>query len=109
MKVIVLFRPNSEHSGVVEDFTRDFERFKSRKLELISLDTIEGDDLARLYDITSYPAFLVISEGGSLQRMWQGMPLPMIDELAYYTADQETHVFNNSITHRLKVLQPLAA
>ena len=50
MKVIVLYHPNSEQQGIIEDFARDYERFKRKKLELVSLETQSGADYARLYD-----------------------------------------------------------
>jgi hypothetical protein len=107
MKVIVLYHPNSEQDGLVQDFARDYARFKAKKLNLVSLETLEGSDYARLYDITQYPAFLAISENGSLQRLWQGNPIPLMDELDYYTRDQDQHDYSNSISHRLKIIQPL--
>lgn len=82
--MIVLYHPRSEHSGLVEDFASEFERYKSKRLELISLETIEGSDLARIYDATAYPTVLAMSEDGSLQRMWQGLPLPLMDEISYF-------------------------
>lgn len=109
MKIIALFRPNSEHSGLVEDFTRDFKRFKNKKLELLSLNTIEGDDMARLYDITQYPAFLAISESGGLQRLWQGNPLPLMDELAYYSEEQINDRYKKISSQQIRVIQPLSA
>ncbi|MBI2592064.1 hypothetical protein HYW36_01155 [Candidatus Saccharibacteria bacterium] len=109
MKVIVLYRPNSEQESAVADFVRDYERFKNKKLELMSLEKIEGADMARLYDITRYPAFLAIANNGTLQRMWQGLPMPLMDELAYYTQDQDPHDYTNAaINHHLRILQPLA-
>src|SRR3989344_9303588 len=105
MKVIVLFRPNSEHSGLIEDYARDFERFKAKKLQLISLNTIEGDDMARLYDVTQYPAFLAIADSGTMQRLWQGNPMPLMDELDYYTKDQDPMSLAGGVSHRLKVVQ----
>ncbi len=71
---------------MVEDFASEFERYKSKRLELLSLETVEGADLARLYDVTIYPTVLAMAESGSLQRMWQGLPLPLMDELSYYFA-----------------------
>jgi hypothetical protein len=31
-----------------------------------------------------YPAFLVIQNDGYVQKMWEGDPLPMMDEIASY-------------------------
>ena len=108
MKVVVLYHPNSEQDGIVQDFAHDYERFKNRKLELVSLDTTQGADYARLYDITQYPAILAISDDGSMQRLWQGMPLPLMDELDYYTRDQETD-YRSIAGHALRTIQPLSA
>jgi len=109
MKVLVLYHPNSEQDGLVQDFARDYQRFKTKKLTLISLETVEGADYAQLYDITRYPAFLAISDSGTLQRLWQGNPVPLMDELDYYTRDQEIHDYTQAAGHRLLVIQPLTA
>ncbi len=85
MRVIVLYRPKSEHEGKVLDYARDFKRVKGEELAKLSLDTVEGDDMAKLYDITSYPAILATREDGQLQKVWQGDNLPLMDELDYYT------------------------
>ncbi len=108
MKVVVLYHPNSEQEGIVQDFVRDYERFKNKKLELISLETTAGSDMARLYDITQYPAFLAISDSGTMQRMWQGNPMPLLDELDYYTHDQEHINYTGGLLHQLKIIQPLS-
>lgn len=107
MKVIVLYHPNSEQQGIIEDLARDYKRFKRKTLELISLETQSGADYARLYDITQYPAFLAIADNGTMQRMWQGNPMPLMDELDYYTKDQDPMSLAGDASHRLKVVQPL--
>lgn len=109
MKVVVLYHPNSEQEALVSDFAREYQRFKVKKLELVSLETQSGADYARLYDITQYPAFLAISESGTLQRLWQGNPMPLMDELDYYTRDQEIHDYRSVAGHRLRIIQPLTA
>ena len=86
MKVVVLYHPNSEHAGKVEDYARDYERFKEGKVvELQSLETVEGAQTAKLYDITAYPAVLALADDGSLQNSWQGEHLPLMAELDAYT------------------------
>lgn len=109
MRVVVLYHPNSEQDGLVQDFARDYQRFKAKKLELVSLETQAGADYALLYDITQYPAFLAIDNSGTLQRLWQGSPIPLMDELDYYTRDQEIHNYIQTAGHRLRPTQPLAA
>lgn len=109
MRVIVLYHPNSEQQGIILDFARDYERFKQKKLELVSLETLPGADLARLYGVTQYPAFLAVSDSGTMQRMWQGNPMPLMDELDYYTRDQDSHDYTGAVSHRLLVVKPLVA
>lgn len=84
MKVVVLYHPQSEHGGQVKDYVAEFKRYKKKSLELFSLETIKGAATAELYGISRYPAFLVISDDGSMQRLWQGQPMPLMDELSYY-------------------------
>lgn len=91
MKVTVLYHPVGEHAGVVQDFAAEFQRYKGKKLELISLETVPGADLARLYDVTQYPAVLVRSDDGNLVRLWEAQ-LPLMDELSYYVEDVEAVV-----------------
>lgn len=109
MRVVILYHPKSDHEGRVEDYAREYQRFKAKKLELVSLETQAGADYAQLYDITQYPAFLAISESGTLQRLWQGNPIPLMDELDYYTRDQDAHDYSQVAGHRLRVIQPLVA
>lgn len=86
VKTLVLYRPNSEHATDVESFVRDFQRrYESgKKLELVSLNTRDGAATASLYDVVAYPAILVLGDDGSLLSLWQGMPLPLMDEVAAY-------------------------
>lgn len=84
MRAAILYHPHSEHGGMVEDYVHDFERFKGKRLEKISLETIEGAEMARLYDAVRYPAILVIGPDGALQKMWQAPMMPMMDEVDAY-------------------------
>jgi hypothetical protein len=98
MKIAVLYHPQSDHGGVVQDYAKEFEKHKKKPLDLVSLESREGADMASLYGVTQYPAFLVKSDEGSLQRLWQGMPLPLMDELSYYEQDSApalSHVAHN--------------
>jgi hypothetical protein len=86
MKVVILYRPNSEHGRAVESFVRDFEaRHNSGKIEVINVDSRDGASTASLYDVMQYPAILALRDDGSMLRMWQGGALPLMDEVAYYT------------------------
>lgn len=83
MTAIVLYHPKSDHGGLVEDFSRDFKLAKNKELELLSLETVPGAELAKLYDVTSYPCVLVKADNGSLLKLWQG-GIPSISELDSY-------------------------
>ena len=87
MKLLILYRPESEHSRVVEEFVRDFERQyeAGQRIELMNLNTRDGAATASIYDIMSYPAILALAEDGRVLNVWQGMPLPLMDEVAGYS------------------------
>lgn len=86
MKVMVLYRPNSEHARIVEEFVANLERRNSRsKVELVSIDTRDGYATASLYDVVQYPAILALKDDGSLLKYWQGKAMPLMGEVAYYT------------------------
>lgn len=84
MKAVILYRPNSEWARTVEDFARDFERQRGKKVTLVSLDEPEGAEMARLYDITRYPAVLATRDTGEMLALWQGEQLPLMNEVAAY-------------------------
>lgn len=85
MKVVILYRPNSEHARPIEEFIHEFQgRHVSDRLEVLSLDTREGSSMATLYDIMVYPAILAVQSDGKVQKIWQGDSLPLLDEVAGY-------------------------
>ncbi len=84
MRVVVVYKPESEHRRAVEDFLRDFARQTGNIIETLDPDTKEGGDFARVYDIVEYPSMIALSDDGRLQNMWRGLPLPTISEVSYY-------------------------
>lgn len=84
MKASILYHPQSEFSRMVEEYSHDFEHFKGTPIELISLETKPGADLAALYGIVKYPALLVRRDNGDLIKHWEGDPLPLMNEVAGY-------------------------
>jgi hypothetical protein len=86
MKVMILYRPNSEHATVVESFVRDFQHQHDfgERVELLSMDTRDGAATASLYDIWQFPTVMALSDDGRMLNMWQGQPLPLMDEVAGY-------------------------
>lgn len=84
MKIVVLYHPDSDHARSVLTFQHDFEQQASRAIELSSLETPEGDNYARIYGITQYPAVIVSNENGEVLKLWEGETLPQINEVASY-------------------------
>lgn len=87
MKVVILYRPNSEGSRVVEDFAREFaRRYIDKKLELVSVDTRDGSATATLYDVMKCPAVLALGDDGQIIHQWQGETMPLLNEVSYYAS-----------------------
>ncbi len=85
MKVLILYRPNSEHGRIVEEYIHDFQqRHGTHHLEVLNIDSREGSATATLYDVVQYPAILVLQDDGYIQRSWEGETLPLMDEVAAY-------------------------
>ncbi|HJQ08623.1 MAG TPA: hypothetical protein VJ836_04050 [Candidatus Saccharimonadales bacterium] len=86
MKLLILYRPDSEHATEIESYVRDFQRTyeAGKRIELQSLSTRDGAATASLYDIMVYPAILALADDGSVLNLWQGKPLPLMDEVAAY-------------------------
>jgi hypothetical protein len=86
MKILVLYRPNSEHGRVVEEFVRNLQlRVNDARLEVLSIDSRDGSATATLYDVMQYPAVLVLQNDGYLSKFWQGIEVPpLLDEVAGY-------------------------
>lgn len=82
MKVIILYRPNSEQARTVEEYARDISRQQNIQPELLDIDTPEGSAMQSLYDITSQPAVVIKREDGQLVQYWVGEQLPLMQEVA---------------------------
>jgi hypothetical protein len=85
MKVVILYRPISEHARSIETFIRDFQRRNPTiTVEILNIDEREGIAQAIIYDIMRYPAILAVAGDGRLLNMWQGAEIPLMDEVAAY-------------------------
>ncbi len=84
MRVAVVYQDNSDHAREVIDYRRDYERQTGHELEVVNPDSREGAAFCRVYDIVEYPTIVALSEGGQLQNLWRGRPLPTISEVSYY-------------------------
>lgn len=84
MRVAVIYRYESDHAREVLDYLRDFSRQTGHEIEEIDPDSPAGAGFCRTYDIVEYPTMVALSDGGQLQHMWRGRPLPMISEVSFY-------------------------
>lgn len=84
MRAEVLYHPQSDHGGIMEDYAHDFARFKGKQMQLLSVDTKEGWDKAGVYGVTVYPAIIAIAQDGTILKLWQGLPLPLMNEVDSY-------------------------
>ncbi len=85
MKILILYRPNSEHGRLVEDFIRNFQnQYADQRLEVLDIDSRDGSAAASLYDVVQYPAILVVQNDGYIQKSWVGDQIPLLDEVVAY-------------------------
>jgi hypothetical protein len=85
MRMVVIYRPNSEYGRITEDFIKEFnDRHPLDKVEVINVDTRNGIAMATLYDVVQYPGILILRNDGSVSMTWQGPELPLMDEVAAY-------------------------
>jgi cyanophycinase-like exopeptidase len=88
MKVLVLYRPNSEFSRGVEEFVKDLQTqhgVNERNLQVLDYDSRDGASTASMYDLMNQPAILVTGDDGRYVKHWEGPNLPLLSEVAGYT------------------------
>ena len=82
---MVIYRPNSEHSRVIDDFIADFKRrIHGASFEILDMDSREGISMLSLYDIAQAPAIIALREDGQMIESWAGKSMPLINDVAYY-------------------------
>lgn len=88
MKVLVIYRPNSEFARQMEEFVHDLQTqhdIDENHLQVLDYDSREGSATASLYDVMTQPSILVLNDDGSYVKHWEGSELPRLDEVAGYT------------------------
>ena len=84
MRVVVVYRAESDYARRVIDFLHDFNRQTGHTIEEIDPDSAEGSDFCQTYDIVEYPTIIALSDDGHMQNLWRGTTLPTINEVSYY-------------------------
>jgi hypothetical protein len=87
MKVLVLYRPDSEYASSVESFMRDLRKdynLTDHDLKVLNYDSRDGAATASIYDIMTQPAILVTGDDGSYIKHWEGNDLPLMQEVIGY-------------------------
>lgn len=86
----MLYRKNSEQYRPVFEFIEMMSRrYPNKTIKEMDIDTRDGAAEASLYGVTRYPALLVTSYDGHIIGMWEGEPLPLIDEVAGLLLEQQ--------------------
>ena len=88
MKVVVVWKRETEYGREMEDWIRGFGSVFGREVESINPETREGDEFAKMYDIVEYPSILALDDSGKLLEMWRGLPLPTLNEVSYYASSK---------------------
>lgn len=84
MRVVMVYKDNTDKTRAVTDYLRDFKRQTGHDIEEMNPDSADGAAFCRVYDIVEYPTLVALSDDGQLQNMWRGLPLPTISEVSYY-------------------------
>ena len=84
MRVVVVYRDNTDYARTVTDYLHDFMHQTGHELEIIDPDTPSGSHFCDTYGINDYPTVIALSDGDIMQNMWHGLPLPTISEVSFY-------------------------
>jgi len=87
MRVVVVYRDQSDHAREVITWLHDFKAQTGREIETLEPDTREGISFCGLYDIVEYPTVIAVAHDGQQQQLWRGRPLPLISDVVYYLKD----------------------
>lgn len=84
MRVVIIYKNESDHARAVLDFLRDFKHQTGHDLQTLDPDSAEGEQFCRAYDIVEYPTIIALSDDSLMQNTWAGVPLPTISEVSFY-------------------------
>lgn len=84
MRVIVIYKEQTDYARQVNDYMFDFRRQTGRELEVMDPESRDGVGFCRTYDILQFPTIVALADDGQVQNKWVGLPLPTISEVSYY-------------------------
>jgi len=87
MRVVIVWKDYTDYSRGVIDWMREFRRRTGKELENLDPESLSGEIFVRAYDIVQYPSIIAIASDGREQKRWVGLPLPLINEVSFYTLD----------------------
>lgn len=84
MRVVIVYKNESDHARDVLDYLRDFERQTGHKIDTLEPESPDGIQFCQAYDILEYPTVIALSDDSHMQNIWSGLPLPTISEVSFY-------------------------
>jgi len=84
MRVVVVYKQQTDYTRVVEEFLHDFEQLTGHELETLDPEAPGGTSFCESYGVVEYPTIIAISDSGHMQNLWRGLPLPTLSEVSYY-------------------------
>lgn len=91
LMLVALYRKNSEQARPVYEFIEMMRRrYPDRVIRELDIDTRDGAAEANLYGIMNFPAIISTSIDGRLLGLWEGTPLPLIDEVIGSAVELQT-------------------
>lgn len=85
MRLLVIYKNNTDYTREVTSYLRDFEHQTGHKIEEVNPDTPEGIHFCQTYGIVQYPTVISLTDNGIMQQTWPGLPMPTIMEISFYT------------------------
>ena len=87
MKVVCVWRDNTDYAREVNEWLEEFAKRDAGEIESMDPDTIEGEAFARAHDVVEYPTIIAVDDEGRELEVWRGLPLPLMDQVAYYAKE----------------------
>ena len=85
MRAVIVWHEQTDYAREVREWLDDFERTMGPgRIESVDPETREGNDFAAAYDVVEYPTILGMDDSGKVLESWRGLPLPRLNEVAYY-------------------------